>query len=178
MAEGIPRREILQVHQLSDQVSDGLDSPRSSYTAYLTNLTDTMTSSDGEQTAKTPMRTTRKKFPSTPACSPFLPFTSTSTGSVLLPVFCRNFLVLSTVRRTDLRSCEQLLRHYISVLPRGSDTWSGFVCSNIWRPLRGPVMDAPLALCDSRTIDPEDLERTSDKVCSHPTPLLLDLPSS
>lgn len=28
---------------------------------------------------------------------------------------------------------------------------------NIWRPLRGPVYDAPLALCDARTVTPQDL---------------------
>ncbi|KAJ3882391.1 hypothetical protein F5051DRAFT_394736 [Lentinula edodes] len=33
---------------------------------------------------------------------------------------------------------------------------------NIWRPLRGPVIDAPLALCDARTLDPADMERTTD----------------
>ncbi|CAO1597474.1 hypothetical protein XANCAGTX0491_001282 [Xanthoria calcicola] len=29
-----------------------------------------------------------------------------------------------------------------------------FQCVNIWKPLRGPVRDWPLALCDARTIDP------------------------
>ncbi|KAJ3801173.1 hypothetical protein GGU11DRAFT_279196 [Lentinula aff. detonsa] len=33
---------------------------------------------------------------------------------------------------------------------------------NIWRPLRGPVIDAPLALCDARTLDAADMERTTD----------------
>src|SRR5687768_18067213 len=28
---------------------------------------------------------------------------------------------------------------------------------NVWRPLRGPVYDAPLALCDARTVSPQDL---------------------
>lgn len=28
---------------------------------------------------------------------------------------------------------------------------------NVWRPLRGPVLDAPLALCDARSIDVTDL---------------------
>jgi hypothetical protein len=28
---------------------------------------------------------------------------------------------------------------------------------NLWRPIRGPLQDAPLAMCDARTIDPTDL---------------------
>jgi hypothetical protein len=28
---------------------------------------------------------------------------------------------------------------------------------NMWRPIRGPLLDAPLAVCDSRTVDPQDL---------------------
>ena len=32
-----------------------------------------------------------------------------------------------------------------------------FAIVNIWRPLRRPVLDTPLALCDARTVRPEDL---------------------
>ena len=28
---------------------------------------------------------------------------------------------------------------------------------NLWRPLRGPLRDSPLAVCDARTVDPADL---------------------
>ena len=28
---------------------------------------------------------------------------------------------------------------------------------NLWRPIRGPLRDAPLAVCDARTVDAEDL---------------------
>ena len=28
---------------------------------------------------------------------------------------------------------------------------------NLWRPIRGPLRDAPLAVCDARTVDPGDL---------------------
>src|SRR5579884_370203 len=28
---------------------------------------------------------------------------------------------------------------------------------NLWRPIKGPLHDAPLALCDARTVEPEDL---------------------
>ncbi|GAA5988848.1 hypothetical protein JCM11641_005041 [Rhodosporidiobolus odoratus] len=33
---------------------------------------------------------------------------------------------------------------------------------NLWRPLRGPVTDSPLAVCDTRTARVEDLEITTD----------------
>jgi hypothetical protein len=28
---------------------------------------------------------------------------------------------------------------------------------NVWRPIRGPLLDAPLAVCDARSVDKEDL---------------------
>ena len=28
---------------------------------------------------------------------------------------------------------------------------------NLWRPIRGPVRDAPLAMCDGQTVAPDDL---------------------
>jgi hypothetical protein len=28
---------------------------------------------------------------------------------------------------------------------------------NVWRPIRGPLLDAPLAVCDARTVGPDDL---------------------
>jgi hypothetical protein len=34
---------------------------------------------------------------------------------------------------------------------------SRFAIVNVWRPIRGPVLDAPLALCDARTVSPLDL---------------------
>jgi hypothetical protein len=39
---------------------------------------------------------------------------------------------------------EELLRGRVQVI-------------NLWRPLFGPLQDAPLAMCDARTIDPSDL---------------------
>ncbi|MGA3003651.1 MAG: CmcJ/NvfI family oxidoreductase [Acetobacteraceae bacterium] len=37
---------------------------------------------------------------------------------------------------------------------------------NVWRPIRGPVVDSPLALCDARTFTDEDLI-ASDLVYNH-----------
>jgi hypothetical protein len=37
---------------------------------------------------------------------------------------------------------------------------------NLWRPIRGPLLDAPLAVCDARTVDPEDLV-PSDLIYPH-----------
>jgi hypothetical protein len=28
---------------------------------------------------------------------------------------------------------------------------------NLWRPIRGPLLDAPLAVCDAQSVDPQDL---------------------
>jgi hypothetical protein len=35
-----------------------------------------------------------------------------------------------------------------------------FAVINVWRPLRGPVLDSPLAVCDARSVDPGDLVAT------------------
>jgi hypothetical protein len=35
-----------------------------------------------------------------------------------------------------------------------------FSIINVWRPIRGPLEDAPLALCDARSVSPEDLVAT------------------
>lgn len=42
---------------------------------------------------------------------------------------------------------EALLRHRVSVI-------------NVWKPIRGPVQGAPLAVCDARTIRPKDFVPT------------------
>jgi hypothetical protein len=39
---------------------------------------------------------------------------------------------------------EELLRGRVQVI-------------NLWRPIRGPLRDAPLAVCDARSVDPDDL---------------------
>jgi hypothetical protein len=38
-----------------------------------------------------------------------------------------------------------------------------FAQINVWRPIRGPVAQWPLALCDARTIAPEDLVATEQR---------------
>jgi len=48
---------------------------------------------------------------------------------------------------------EELLKHRFGVV-------------NVWRPLRGPVLDSPLALCDARSFSDDDLI-ASDLVYSH-----------
>ena len=48
---------------------------------------------------------------------------------------------------------EELLKHRFGVV-------------NVWRPIRGPVLDSPLALCDARTFTDADLI-ASDLVYQH-----------
>ena len=38
-----------------------------------------------------------------------------------------------------------------------SSTVGRYAIVNIWRPLKGPVLDAPLALCDARSVAPAEL---------------------
>src|SRR5690349_23069265 len=48
---------------------------------------------------------------------------------------------------------EELLKHRFGIV-------------NVWRPVRGPVQDSPLALCDARSFTDEDLT-ASDLVYAH-----------
>ena len=48
---------------------------------------------------------------------------------------------------------EELLKHRFGIV-------------NVWRPVRGPVLDSPLALCDARTFTDDDLI-ASDLVYAH-----------
>src|ERR1700675_4717306 len=48
---------------------------------------------------------------------------------------------------------EELLRHRFGIV-------------NVWRPIRGPVLDSPLALCDARSFTDDDLI-ASDLVYNH-----------
>jgi hypothetical protein len=41
--------------------------------------------------------------------------------------------------------------------PHAETGLSRFVQVNLWRPIRGPVRDAPLALCDGASVAPEAL---------------------
>jgi len=48
------------------------------------------------------------------------------------------------VRDLIPEDAEELLRGRVQVI-------------NVWRPIRGPLLDAPLAVCDARSVDLEDL---------------------
>ena len=48
---------------------------------------------------------------------------------------------------------EELLKHRFGIV-------------NVWRPVRGPILDSPLALCDARTFSESDLI-FSDLVYAH-----------
>jgi hypothetical protein len=52
-------------------------------------------------------------------------------------------------------SARQRLRHELG--PHAEAGLSRFVQVNLWRPLRGPLRDAPLALCDGASVTPQAL---------------------
>lgn len=51
------------------------------------------------------------------------------------------------VRDLVAEEAQELLRGRVQVI-------------NLWRPIRGPLLDAPLAVCDARSVDPQDLVPT------------------
>ena len=48
------------------------------------------------------------------------------------------------------------------LLPKEADTLlqGRFAVINVWRPIVGPLLDSPLALCDARSIEPRDFVAT------------------
>jgi hypothetical protein len=51
-------------------------------------------------------------------------------------------------------------RRYRLVLPAEEDRAPRYCIVNIWRSIRGPVVDTPLAVCDARTVMADDLVRS------------------
>ena len=67
------------------------------------------------------------------------------------------------VRRVhnDFTADSGLRRARDELLERGEDAdrllKHRFAIINVWRPIRGPVQDSPLAVCDASTVGPQDL---------------------
>jgi hypothetical protein len=51
---------------------------------------------------------------------------------------------VSRLRQTYPDEADELLRHRVAIV-------------NLWRPIKAPVLDAPLAVCDARSVGPKDL---------------------
>jgi hypothetical protein len=62
-----------------------------------------------------------------------------------------------------LTSGPQRLRDLLSADEAERRAKHRFAMINVWRPIRGPVMDTPLAVCDARTIAPSDFVATDLK---------------
>src|SRR5438128_1652964 len=69
------------------------------------------------------------------------------------PRYCAYAPGPHAVRDPLAADAEELLRGRVQVI-------------NLWRPIHGPLQDAPLAMCDAKTIDPADLV-PSDLVYRH-----------
>jgi hypothetical protein len=65
------------------------------------------------------------------------------------------------VRRVhDDQTLESAPRRVVKHLPPDEAQWRlkrRFAIINFWRPIGGPVLQTPLAVCDARTIEPKDL---------------------
>jgi hypothetical protein len=53
-------------------------------------------------------------------------------------------------------SALQRLRHELG--PQAEERLTRYLQVNLWRPIRGPLRDAPLALCDGSSVRPESLQ--------------------
>jgi hypothetical protein len=64
------------------------------------------------------------------------------------------------------RSAPQMVRETLPADEAEDRLSRRFVEINIWKPIRGPVLDRPLAVCDARSIAPSDLVPT-DRYLKH-----------
>jgi hypothetical protein len=62
-----------------------------------------------------------------------------------------------------LRSGPQRVRDLLTADEAEARLQRRFIEINVWRPIRGPVEDTPLAACDGQTIAPQDLVATDLK---------------
>ncbi len=62
---------------------------------------------------------------------------------------------------TDYTPYSALQRLRRELGPHAEEGWSRYLQVNLWRPIRGPLRDAPLALCDGGSVAPHSL-RTAD----------------
>jgi hypothetical protein len=74
--------------------------------------------------------------------------TTTTTHTALAP--------LSLVHNDE--TMEHATEHLLDCVPGAATDLSNrrFAAINIWRPIRGPVQESPLAVCDGRSIAPSD----------------------
>ena len=64
------------------------------------------------------------------------------------------------------RSAPQMVRENLPRVEAEHRLAKRFAEINVWRPIRGPVLERPLAICDARSIAPEDLIAT-DRYLKH-----------
>ncbi|KAI4218170.1 MAG: hypothetical protein LQ349_008829, partial [Xanthoria aureola] len=74
------------------------------------------------------------------------------------------------VARQNGDQAEGMQKHHLQcikyvLIPRSSPPQTFIVCS-VWKPLRGPLQDWPLAVCDAASVDADNLV-VSDKVYSN-----------
>lgn len=62
-----------------------------------------------------------------------------------------------------LRSGPQRVRDLLDADEAEARLQHRFAVINVWRPIRGPVQEAPLAVCDAQSIAPQDLVATDLK---------------
>ncbi|KAL8293369.1 hypothetical protein RQP46_000070 [Phenoliferia psychrophenolica] len=69
----------------------------------------------------------------------------------------------ATVAHVDLSQKDSLLK-VLKVFGLSMEEASGrrLAVVNVWRPLIGPVVDSPLAVCDAKTASQEDIHLTTD----------------
>lgn len=100
------------------------------------------------------------------------------TGAVKVVVFDHNVRCAPMAQRGEngarepvrvahndytLRSAPQRVRDLLDADEAEARLQHRFAVINVWRPIRGPVQDTPLAVCDARSIAPPDLVGTDLK---------------
>lgn len=136
----------------------GLDISGFEMIPHRSSLTDWTSFNDSERTAAVDYPEVEAALKTRTGAHKVVIFDHTLRDSTALP---GSAALREPVRRVhDDQTLDSAPRRVAKHLPPEEAAWRlrrRFAIVNFWRPIGGPVLQAPLAVCDARTIEPSDL---------------------
>jgi len=161
---GIPRSSgeidarTVAIHDARQVRGLGLDISGFELTPHRSSLTDWTSFKDTQRVAAVDYPEVKAALQACTGANKVVIFDHTLRDSTTLP---GRVALREPVRRVhDDQTLDSAPRRVAKHLPPEEAAWRlqrRFAIVNFWRPVGGPVLQTPLAVCDSRTIDPHDL---------------------
>jgi hypothetical protein len=161
---GVPRSSgeidarTVAIHDARQAHGLGLDISGFEMIPHRGSLTDWCSFTDSERVAAVDYPEVEAALKASTGADKVVIFDHTLRDSTALP---GRAALREPVRRVhDDQTLDSAPRRVAKHLPPDEAEWRlrrRFAIVNFWRPVGGPVLQTPLAVCDSRTIDPHDL---------------------